>query len=166
MPADIKLLTCCFTGHRRLDGVDAALLCARIERAVLALMEDGYTRFCAGGALGFDTLAAQTVLRLRERYPQLSLVLMLPCRDQHRYWRAHERALYEDILSKADEVIYIGEQYSAGCMHRRNRALVAASSACICFVTHAGGGSHYTVRQARQGGLRVLSVAPRGDISP
>ena len=38
----------------------------------------------AGGALGFDTLAAQTVLDMKKEYPQLRLILVLPCEDQTR----------------------------------------------------------------------------------
>ena len=158
-----RAITCCFTGHRRLDGVDVAALRARTERAVLSLVGEGYTRFCAGGALGFDTLAAQTVLALRGQYPQLQLILVLPCRDQQRYWSERDRAVYADICSKADEVVYTAERYTAGCMHRRNRALVEASSACICYVTQNSGGSCYTAAQARKGGLKIINVAEKAD---
>ena len=156
---DLSSITCCFTGHRRLDGVDTLTLRARIEQTVRFLIDEGYTRFCAGGALGFDTLAAQTVLALRAQYPQIRLILMLPCRNQHQYWSPKDRAAYLDICGKADEVTYTAEQYSSGCMHKRNRALVEASSACICYVTQNSGGTYYTVQQARKGGLHVINVA-------
>ena len=46
------------------------------------LIKNGYSYFGAGGALGFDTIATQTVLHLKERYPHTKLILVLPCIDQ------------------------------------------------------------------------------------
>ena len=47
----------------------------RLREEIVALVEEkGITTFLAGGALGFDTIAAQEVLRARgERYPGLKL---------------------------------------------------------------------------------------------
>ena len=58
--------TVCFTGHRELPTDDLPEISKRLEDTLVALIEQGYCYFGAGGALGFDTLAAQAVLRLRE----------------------------------------------------------------------------------------------------
>ena len=56
--------TCCFTGHRRIPADDLPAVAAALRREVLRLCrEEGITVFLSGGALGFDTLAAETVLR-------------------------------------------------------------------------------------------------------
>lgn len=60
----------------------------------------------AGGALGFDTLAAQTVLDMKKEYPQLRLILVLPCEDQTRGWRSEDIAVYENIKRRSDKVVY------------------------------------------------------------
>ena len=78
--------TVCFTGHRELPADDLPKISKRLEDALATLIEQGYRYFGAGGALGFDTLAAQAVLRLRERYPQIRLILVLPCLNQTRGW--------------------------------------------------------------------------------
>ena len=39
---------------------------------LIGAIEQGYRYFGAGGALGFDTLAAQTVLELRSEYPDIN----------------------------------------------------------------------------------------------
>ena len=44
----------------------------------------GIRAYEAGGALGFDALAAQTVIRLRESCPGMKLILVLPCLTQTR----------------------------------------------------------------------------------
>ena len=71
--------TCCFTGHRHLPEDQKPEITARLENAIVSLIHSGYLYFGAGGALGFDTLAAQTVLRLRRSYPLIKLILVLPC---------------------------------------------------------------------------------------
>ena len=66
---------CCFTGHRPTALPDAGnerkpgmrALCLLLERAVERAVSDGFTAFYTGGALGFDTLAAEAVLRPRRR---------------------------------------------------------------------------------------------------
>ena len=126
---------------------------------MIEAIEQGYRYFGCGGALGFDTLAAQTVLRLRENYPEIRLILVLPCRDQTRGWKQADVAEYDRIMKAADKVTYTSEQYYSGCMHKRNRHLVDNSSLCICYLTEQSGGTAYTVNYARSQGLKIVNVA-------
>ncbi|MEY8313525.1 SLOG family protein, partial [Oscillospiraceae bacterium 42-9] len=119
----------------------------------------GIIRYCAGGALGFDTLAAETVLRLRETYSELRLILVLPCKDQTRGWKAKDVDKYEKIRQRADETVYTSEIYATGCMHKRNRHLVDCSSVCVCYQTQFRGGTAYTVNYARTHGLAIINMA-------
>ena len=58
--------TCCFTGHRKIPLDQLESVTQRLRDAVIASIKDGYLYFGAGGALGFDTLAAKTVLNLKK----------------------------------------------------------------------------------------------------
>ena len=156
---NIKLRTACFTGHRTLPAEELSKISKHLEDTLIALIEQGYCYFSAGGALGFDTLAAQVVLRLREHYPQIRLILVLPCRNQTRGWPQDSIDIYEDIKRRADKVIYTSENYFRGCMQKRNRHLVDSSSVCICYLTKSTGGTAYTVNYARRMGLRVINLA-------
>lgn len=60
---------CSFSGHRSIPSDQLPQLEKRLEAELCNLIHCGFTKFRAGGALGFDTLAAQAVLRLREQYP-------------------------------------------------------------------------------------------------
>lgn len=126
---------------------------------MIKAIEQGYHYFGCGGALGFDTLAAQTVLRLREIYPEIRLILVLPCRNQTRGWKQDDVAEYDRIMKAADKVTYTSEQYYSGCMHKRNRHLVDYSSLCICYLTEQSGGTAYTVNYAQSQGLKIINVA-------
>ena len=149
----------CFTGHRALPAEELPEISRHLEDTLIALIEQGHCYFGAGGALGGDTLAAQMVLRLRERYPQIRLILVLPWRNQTRGWPQDSIDIYEDIKRHADKVIYSAENYFRGCMQKRNRHLVDSSSVCICYLTTPTGGTAYTVNYARRMGLQVINIA-------
>lgn len=150
---------CCFTGHRTLPPSVAVALCHALDRHIEALAARDVTEFRTGGALGFDTLAALRVIDAREKNPALRLVLYLPCRTQSDSWREGERALYADILSRADEVHYVSDVYTAGCMHMRNRALVEDSDVCLAYLTKSRGGTYQTFAYALSRGVTVVNLA-------
>lgn len=84
---------------------------------------------------------------------------MLPCRFQTRGWTSEDVKIYENIKEQADKVIYTSEEYTRGCMHKRNRHLVDNSSACIAYLTESKGGTAYTVDYAAKHGLTIFNIA-------
>lgn len=155
----MKNQTCCFTGHRKIPLDQLESVTQRLRDAVIASIKDGYLYFGAGGALGFDTLAAQTVLNLKKDYPQIKLILVLPCKTQARGWKQEDIEEYNRILKAADKVVYTSQDYYSGCMHKRNRHLVDNSSLCICYLNSNTGGTAYTVDYAKSVGCRVSNIA-------
>lgn len=151
--------TACFTGHRTIPFLQRRKIEKRTEEALIEAIKQGYRFFGAGGALGFDTLAAQTVLRLKKTYPQIKLILVLPCLSQTRGWRSEDIAEYERIKAAADKVVYTSQEYTRDCMFKRNRHLVDNSSLCIAYLTENTGGTAYTVDYARFKGLIIKNVA-------
>lgn len=152
---------CCFTGHRTIPPGERRELARRLEETVLRLYRRGVRYFGAGGALGFDTLAAQAILRLREECPGIRLILVLPCPSQTKGWKPEDAAEYEQIKSQADQVVYTSQEYTRGCMHKRNRYLVDHSGVCVCYLTKDSGGTAYTVRYAKAHGLEIINLACR-----
>ncbi|MGN0479337.1 MAG: SLOG family protein [Hominenteromicrobium sp.] len=148
---------CCFTGHRSIAAADREPLRRALETEIRTLAGRGISDFYAGGARGFDTLAAEAVLRVRETLP-VRLHLILPCRDQCRGWPTGDRLRYEEILCAADSVRYICDAFEEDCMRRRNDALVAAASVCVCYLNHPRSGTGYTVRRAREAGLEIVRL--------
>lgn len=149
---------CCFTGHRRLEAKYLDGMCAWLDKCVERLIERGYDEFRAGGALGFDTFAALSVIKAKKKNPHIKLILMLPCRDQDKYWNKWEKALYEYVKVNADEIVYSRERYYRGVMNERNRALVDGSDACVAFLKKRGGGTAYTCEYAKKKGLTVFNI--------
>ncbi|USF28493.1 hypothetical protein N510_003455 [Firmicutes bacterium ASF500] len=156
--ANKRMQTCCFTGHRHLPLEEQAEIANKLERVIVALYQKGIRYYGAGGALGFDALAARTVICLRENCPGMKLILVLPCLTQTRGWRPEDIAEYERIKAQADKVVYTAQQYTRGCMHRRNRHLVDHSGVCVCYLNRESGGTAYTVRYAKEKGLEIVNV--------
>lgn len=155
----VKSKTCCLTGHREILWYQRRRIYRRTVRAIKEHIRNGYRYFGTGGAIGFDTVAAQAVLKLKKKYPDVRLILVLPCVDQGKYWKAQDVAVYERIKCQADKVVYTSQEYTSGCMLKRNRHLVENSSACICYLKKSDGGTFYTVNLARSLGLSVQNIA-------
>ena len=151
--------TCFFTGHRSIPQADMTALTAALDRTVEELVCGGIDTFICGGAVGFDTLAACRVVVAKKKFPHISLVLILPCRDQTAKWRnSYDIALYQRIKGLADVVEYAADTYSSGCMHLRNRMMADRSSVCVAYYNGGSGGTAYTVRYAREHGLSVINL--------
>lgn len=150
--------TCLFTGHRDIPEQDIAEIKKRTRAAIISLIEKGVIYYGAGGARGYDTIAAETVLELKKDYPQIKLILVLPCRDQTKGWLEADIRKYNVILEKADKVVYTSDYYFRGCMHVRNRHLVDHSKYCICYLTKASGGTVFTINYAKKQGLEVQNI--------
>ena len=157
----MEIKRCCCTGHRRLPADHAAALPAHIDAALDALYRLGCRDFYTGGAIGFDTLAAQRVIRFRAGHPDVRLILMLPCRDQSRGWSAEDMTAYRDILAECDAYRYVSEEYDEHAMYRRNMEMVGVSDACIAYVTRSASGAGQTLRAAERAGLTVINLANR-----
>ncbi|MBR6650689.1 MAG: DUF1273 family protein [Clostridia bacterium] len=152
-------VTVCFTGHRDLNGCDTNALCELLRKTILIYIKRGYKNFICGGAVGFDSVAAQCVAEIRKEYDDIKLILALPCRDQTSKWNSiEELAFYKKMLGVADEVVYTGVMYSKGCMHLRNRYMVDNSSVCIAYKTSGRGGTAYTCRYAEKSGIEVVNL--------
>ena len=155
------MVSCCFTGHRLLPTGEAGARLTRLtENSVRDAYRAGCRRFYAGGALGFDMLAAAVVCRLRDtELFDISLHLILPCRDQESRWSARDRERYQRMLSLADSHVYLYDAYASGVMAARNRALVDAADLCIAYMTTSGSGTGLTVSMAKRRGIPVRNLA-------
>lgn len=149
--------TCFFTGHRDIPEDERSRLVDDLEKSIKELFSIGINNFVCGGAIGFDTLAAQAVERMRNNI-DVKLHIIVPCRDQHKYFSPNQKAEYERLLESADSVEILYEHYSRGCMHARNRKMADMSSVCIAYCTSETGGTAYTVNYATKKGIKVIYI--------
>ena len=151
--------TVCFTGHRQISDAEYAPLMDALRKEIEKQIQNGAIHFRTGGALGFDTLAALTVLCLRREHPDIRLELILPCPTQTKDWTFSDTRLYEQIMEQADLVRYVSPFYHNGVLQMRNRALVQGSDVCIAFLKNSQGGTAYTAAYALKNGLELVNLA-------
>ncbi|MEG1972631.1 MAG: SLOG family protein [Oscillospiraceae bacterium] len=154
----LREYTACFTGHRSLDE-DCYALKKKLVKILRQLIKDGIFNFVTGGALGFDTFAALTVLELKNEYPQLTLTVISPFSGQANSFGKIEKMMFEDIKNRSDNFIILRMAYCHGCMHERNKAMVDLSSVCIAYLKREKTGTAQTVQYAQRQGLKVINLA-------
>lgn len=150
----------CFTGHRELKEPYSVVF-TKTYREVESLIKQGYKFFGAGGARGFDTIAAEVVIQLQQQYSHIHLILVLPYHRHYEYekgWKQEEIELLEKHKKMASKVIYTQEAYGPGCYYKRDRHLVDHASLCLCYRYKSSGGTAYTTNYAYNKGLKVLNI--------
>lgn len=161
LPDMHQIKTVCFTGHRSIPAPHALRLPSLLEEQLRALIARGARNFRAGGAIGFDMVAALKLLELQEQMPQydLQLQLCLPCRDQTRGWDEPSCRAYRYILDRANDVHYTADRYTPTCMLERDRHLVDGSDVCVAYCTRNRGGSFYTCTYAIKQNVTLINLA-------
>ena len=149
----------CFTGHRVLSADEKTCLRKKLLIVLNQYYQAGYRTFISGAALGFDTVAAEAVIALRDQFPAVSLVLALPCPSQADRWRKADQLRYQSLLSSADHAYWISPAYYPMCMQKRNRFMVDHSSICVCYMRECRGGTWHTVSYAYDSGLTIRNLA-------
>lgn len=158
---NINTKTVCFTGHRRMND-DIELIQKQLEKTVKKLIYHGYRIFISGGALGFDTLAGNTILKLKKKYPWIYLWVVFPFNRPFVHelnWSMADIENYKAFLMKADKISFLCPDYVSGCYYERDRFLVNNSSLCIAYQTRNQGGTAYTVNYAKEQGIPVINIA-------
>ena len=156
----MKGLACAFTGHRKIESAHREKIDELVMRGIAYAYDKGCRRFYAGGALGFDTVAAKQVLLFKITHPDAELHLIIPCKNQDEKWSDMQRKMYEYILSRADGIEILSDSYTPDCMRRRNARLVSLADMIIAYSGRTNSGAAQTVRMAECEGKTVYNLFP------
>ena len=150
---------CFFTGHRTLPKEQLEEIARYLRCEILDRINEGYDTFITGGALGFDTMAAEEVIKLREDYSKIKLNLYLPCTDQEAKWQEADQLRYHSIMRQADDVYYVSEKtHFDGCMRLRNQKMVDDSQMGIAYSSKRRSGTYQTVEMALKQQKRIVNI--------
>lgn len=150
-----KIFCCAFTGHRNVrEDLNLNVLTAVIK----SLVENGVTTFLNGMARGFDLIAAQCVLKLKNEYPQIKLIACVPCPNQEKYFSEEDKKTYYKVLEGCDEVKLLSKCYYKTCMLVRDRYMVDNCAHLIAYYRGEEGGTEYTLRYADDKEIEVYAL--------
>jgi len=153
-----KEKTACFSGHRTHKIKNTEDMTANLNAILTAAIEQGYTHFISGACAGFDLLAAEAVIALKQKYPHIKLILAVPFPEQADKWANEAKQRYLRILVASDDMKLVSQSYYRGVYYVRNRFMVDNSSLLICYFNGSSGGTAYTVEYADKKGLRIYNL--------
>lgn len=159
-------LTCCFTGHRanklpwgfNEKDPSCVKLKKRVEMEITNLYGRGVRHFICGMANGCDMYCAESVLQLRQRYPDITLEAAIPHKKQSEKYPSEQKRMYEEILTRCDKITYVHEFYSPACMMDRNKYMVNNSDIVLAIYNGTAGGTRNTILYAMRSGKHLIKI--------
>ena len=146
--------SCFFIGHREADE----RLLPRLELVIDRLIrEDGVRYFYVGGYGGFDRLATAAVRRMKQKYPDITLMLVLPYHPAERPTEAPDGF---DGTYHPDGLESTPKRYA---IVRANRIMVDTCDWLVCYVRHGASNSRklldYAEHLNNMGLIQIVNVA-------
>ena len=135
-----------FIGHNECFGLKESDLVNIIKKCI----EDGFTHFISGGQGGFDRKCAYTVFHIKQQYPNIKNVLVIPYLD----FKVFNKEIFDEIIYPEGFEKY---HYKAAIL-QKNRYMVRESQFAICYVGHKWGGAYATYRFASKCGLKIFNL--------
>lgn len=131
----------------------------KMGAAIQNAIKNDFTTFLSGGSMGPDVWFAETVYMLKGIYPQIWLQFILPYEAQANRWPEHWRERYLDILEKADDVVYLSQQYTPTCVYERNKALIDRSALLLAVYDGISAGrTKHTINYAEKHNVEVVQL--------
>lgn len=141
-------------GHREADE----RLLPRLELIIERLIQEDCVRyFYVGGYGGFDRIAAAAVKRAKQKYPDITLMLVLP---YHPAERPTEAPNGFDGTYHPEGLENTPRRYA---IVRTNQILVDTCDWLVCFVRHGASNSRnlleYARRREEKGLIQIINIA-------
>ena len=146
--------SCFFIGHRDADE----RLLPRLELVIDRLIREENVRyFYVGGYGGFDRVAAAAVRRMKQKHPDITLMLVLPYHPTERPTEAPDGF---DGTYHPDGLESTPKRYA---IVRANRIMVDACDWLVCYVRHGASNSRnlleYARRREEKGMIQIINIA-------
>ena len=135
-----------FCGHSQIADKDTVR--KRLTDEILELLRAGYRKFYLGGYGDFDNLAAVILNELKDAYPDMERLLILPYPD-----RKVDTSLYDETLDPPLE--NVPKRFA---ISYRNKWMTEQASIMVAYVEHDWGGAAKTLEQAVRKGLRIINI--------
>lgn len=140
--------TVTFCGHSNLSATEKVIIENRLYIEVKNLIKQGAKTFLLGGYGEFDELCAATVKKLKEPYPHITSVLVIPYIN-----RSYNKELYD--FSEYPPLENVPKRFA---ISKRNQYMVDKSDTVIAYVTHSWGGAAKTLEYAHKKGKSVINI--------
>lgn len=145
---------CALTGHRKL-GKDFDE--TKLKDVFVRLVDEGFTLFLSGMAVGFDTACCRVLYNLREIYG-IGIVACIPFAGQEEKFSPRQKEVYKNYVEESDGKVVLYPRYQTGCYFDRNRYMADGCDLLVAYLREEKGGTFYTVNYAKSKNIRILYV--------
>ncbi len=155
----------CFTGHRpkkmfanyNENSAEFFAFKQNLHEKIVNSINEGYKTFYSGMAMGVDIIAFEMLIKLKNTYPDLVLIGVMPSKNQCYYWSNDWISRHANIRKHCDSLMVMGAEnnYNSGYF-ARNRYLVDNSNLVIAVYNgDEKSGTGYTVNYAIKKGKSI-----------
>ena len=133
-----------FCGHRKVQEHEKVR--KWLYETVEGLIRDGVDCFYLGGYGQFDTMAAGVIRELKQKYPQIRSVLVLPYLGREYDVSGYDESIYPPIED-------VPRRYA---ISRRNEYMVDNADVVVAYVVYSFGGASKTLEYAERKHKRII----------
>jgi len=111
-----RIIKCCCIGERQREfshdylnnmPVSYQKYLQKMENLIETHIKNGVFYFVCGAMNEIELAFAETILKLREKYPYIELEIDLAFREQSIYFTQSERLRFKNILNRANTLLYL-----------------------------------------------------------
>ena len=119
-------------------------------------IDQGFSTFISGMAMGVDLWAAEIVIERRKENPAIHLIAATPYPTFSYRWKEQWKQKYKEVWEAADYRVEVCKKYSDDVFMIRNRWMVDHSALVIACYNGTPGGTRNTIEYAEEIGIRVI----------
>lgn len=144
-------MTVAFCGHRNIANPE--IVKEWLRQVVDQLIDNGADTFYLGGYGQFDSLAASIIYDLKQQYPLIRSVLVLPYLDRQYSLESYDETLYPPIETVPRRFAIL----------KRNEYMIKESDIVVAYVQYSYGGAYTAWQYAKRKGKTIIdypSICP------
>ena len=139
-------MTVTFCGHGSIYYDETII--EKLFTVLEQLINNGAEKFLLGGYGNFDKLSAKTVKTLKEKYPDINSIMVIPYLDRKYDFTLYDYTIYPPLEN-------VPPKYS---IIKRNEWMVDNSDIVVAYVNHSWGGAIKTLNYAKQKGKHIINL--------
>ena len=97
----------CFTGHRTINPNKQQAVKEKLNSTIIELYNQGHRTFLCGMAIGFDLLAAEILIELKETCKDIYIVACIPFIGQESRFSPTDQERYNKVINSVDSKVII-----------------------------------------------------------
>jgi len=142
----ILMRICCFAGHSEIYNNDLVFNMI-MDKAEELITQKNINEFWVGNYGTFDHISAAAIRKLKEKYPDILLILIIPYLTKEineyreQYYRNYDEMVIAEIPEKTPKKYRI---------LKTNEYMIDNSDYLICFVNHSWGGAAKALEYAEK----------------